>query len=101
MTTTKHDTIADMAIRVARAELERDLAIGRAEKAEEEARYMSRSYGDLMSGDKERILKTLHIIGIPARDLADMYAIEQEWHKAGGSQAWLDQWRQTKNGERV
>ncbi len=90
---TKHDTIADLAIRVARAELERDLAIERAEKAERNAQHAHQQLSAVMSGDKERMLNTLHIIGIPARDLVDIYEIEQEWRKNGGSQTVLDEWR--------
>ncbi len=93
---TKHETIAELSIRVARAELERDLAIERAEKAEDQARRAARGAADVMNGNKERLLETLHIIGIPARDLVDIYKIEQEWHKAGGNQAWLDRWRELR-----
>ncbi len=93
---TKHDTIAELSIRVARAEMERDAAVKRAELAEEKMNRAFDMARAVTSGDKERILKTLEIIGIPAQDLADIYAIEQEWHANGGNQSMLDEWRKRK-----
>lgn len=81
-------TDANLAVRAARAEIERDQAIERAKRAEE-------SLYAILSGDKERLLDTLHIIGIPARDLSDIYQIVSEWRAAGGRDAWLERWRMT------
>lgn len=78
---------ADLAVRAARAEIERD-------KALEQARILGEAYRAWTSGDKEKILDTLHIIGMPARDLADIYRLEADWRKHGGSNALLERLRE-------
>lgn len=78
---------AELAIRAAKAEIERDAAIERAKRAEEIAFAWS-------SGDTEKMLDTIHILGIPARDLRDIYRMEADWRKAGGTAARLDELRE-------
>lgn len=84
---------ADLCVRVARAEMERDAALEREKAEKENARSAWEAYVARTSGDKEKMLETLHIIGIPARDLADIYEIEQTWRREGGSDRLLDWWR--------
>ena len=77
----------DLAVRAARAEIERDEAVKRAEIAEESLRAF-------MTKDEETMLDTLHIIGIPARDLRDIYEVVGEWQRQGGRPTWLDTYRE-------
>jgi len=88
--------IAEMAVRVARAEMERDAALEREKKAKDAELLAWKSAHAVIAGDREAALKTLHIIGIPAQDLADIYEIEQVWRREGGSQSLLDWWRAQK-----
>lgn len=81
-------TNADLAVRAARAELERDAALERARKAEDLLRAF-------VTKDEETMLDTLHVIGIPARDLRDIYTIVNEWHRAGGGPSLLELYRKT------
>jgi hypothetical protein len=71
--------IAEMAVRVARAELERDLAIERAVKAEESAQQAHRAVVAVMGKDQEAMLDNLHIMGIPARDFKELYDVEHAY----------------------
>jgi len=80
-------TTSDLAVRVARAEIERDDALRKYKE-------LSNSYMAMMQGDKEKLLDTLHIIGIPARELTDIYGIVQKWERNGGSPKMLDLYRE-------
>lgn len=88
----KQQAIAELSVRVARAELERDLAYQERDKAVEEANTAWRSQRAVLTRDKAAMLETLHIIGIPAKDLVAMYEIEQLWRQERGSQSMLDWW---------
>lgn len=79
--------LSDLAVRVARAEIERD---------EWKRKYdeLSRASVAWHTQDKEKLLETLHIIGIPAKDLVDIYKIEAEWRTAGGRPEWLETYRE-------
>ena len=68
---------SDLAVRVARAEIERDAALKRAEQAE-------RTVQALMLRDEEAMLDTLHICGIPARSMREVFETVAEWRRAGG-----------------
>lgn len=76
----------DLAVRAARAEIERDAALARARMAEDSLRAF-------VLKDEKTMLDTLHVVGIPARDLKDIYTIVAEWHREGGKQAWLERHR--------
>lgn len=93
--------LADMAIRVARAEMERDAALEREKNARDDARRAWEMADAIRGGDKEKLLKTLHIIGIPAQDLADIYEIEQTWRREGGTDNLLEWWRKQRRPEGV
>lgn len=77
---------ADLAVRAARAEIERDAALERARNAE-------RALDAVMLKDTEALLDTLRVIGIPARDLRDIYSVVQEWRKNGGRPELLELYR--------
>lgn len=64
--------LSDMAIRAARAEMERDAAIKRAEFAEDMLRVHMRN-------DPVEMLEKLHIMGIPAKEMKDIYNA-YDWH---------------------
>ena len=59
------------------------------------------AYGAVVAGDKEKMLDTLTIIGIPARDLADIYEIEQVWRQEGGDASLLEWWRSARAAGRA
>lgn len=73
---------ADLAVRAARAEIERDDARRRADIAE-------RALNAMMTKDAEAMLDTLHILGMPARSLADIYEVVNRWRAVGGREEWL------------
>lgn len=79
--------LSDLAVRVARAEIERD-------DWKQKYENLSSGYYALVSNDKEKLLETLHVIGIPAKDLADIYTIVGEWRKLGGRPEWLETYRE-------
>jgi hypothetical protein len=87
--------LADLAVRVARAELERDAALEREQKAKNDAHRAWEAYTALAAGDKDAVLRTLHICGLPAQDLADIYDILYTWRQEtrGSDQSLLDWWR--------
>lgn len=70
-------TDSDLAVRCARAEIERDEALKRATQAEDMVRH-------LMLRDEEAMLDTLHICGIPARSMREIIETVAEWRRAGG-----------------
>jgi len=78
---------SDLAVRAARAEMERDAALERVDQ-------LSRSLQAFVSRDKDGMLDTLRILGMPARDLADIYKVVDEWHKEGGRPALIEEIRE-------
>lgn len=86
----------DLAVRVARSEMERDAALEREQKAKDSERRAWEACAAVVSGDKAAMLRTLTIIGIPAQDFADIYEIERTWQREGGTQGLLDWWREQR-----
>jgi len=81
--------LTDLAVRAARAELERDQALERAERAEEQVRQAYQRFSD-----PEEFAKTMTICGIPALDVADIYRTVAEWQRQGGRPKLLDLYRE-------
>ncbi len=91
-------TLADMAVRVARAEMERDAAFNREALALASRDQVVQAYRAITSQDKEKILEIVEIIGIPARDLRDIYQIENVWRKeTGGNGQALLEWARARS----
>lgn len=72
------DHLCDLAVRAARAEIERDALRKQLDQSQ-------RTLSAFFSKDKQAMLDALHIMGIPARDLSDIFRMEMEWRKHGGS----------------
>lgn len=68
-------TEVELAIRAARAEIERDAAIKRAEFAEDMVRVHQRN-------DPEELLDKLHLMGIPAREVKELFEAEMLHHRS-------------------
>ena len=80
---------AELSVRVARAEIERD-------RAQADLQMLRDSEMALRNRDPERMLDTIHLMGIPARDVKHMFEIEATWRREGGTQSMLDWWGKTK-----
>jgi hypothetical protein len=80
--------LTDLAVRAARAELERDQAIARAEAAERQAQLANNFVADPV-----KFAETMTLVGIPVADIKDIYRILNEWRKQGGRPKLLDLYR--------
>lgn len=76
----------DLAVRCARLEIERDNAVS-------ETRQLQDAHWAMMTHDEEYILDKCRLVGIPVRDLRDIFQIVGEWRAAGGRDEWLSEWR--------
>lgn len=66
----------DIAVRCARAEIERDAALERAERAEKRASlYLNRFT------DPEAFAEGMTLLGIPAQEVRDIYRAVDNWRK--------------------
>lgn len=72
--------LSDLAVRAARAEIERDEALKKLAEAQESLRAFAMN-------DDESILDTLHI---PAREVRDIYSVVTEWRAKGGTPRMLE-----------
>lgn len=70
-----------LAVRCARAEMERDAAREKVLELEARIQEMWRAQTALMGKDKEAMLDTIHIMGIPARDFAELYEVEMAYRR--------------------
>jgi hypothetical protein len=84
--------MADLAVRVARAEMERDAALEREAKARNAEKFAWRAYASVMSRDSEKMLDSIRIMDIPARDIKAICEIVTIWQQQGGNQEMLKWW---------
>ncbi len=87
------NVIAELSVRVARAEIERD-------QAKQQLQMLWSSESAIRSRDPEKMLDSIHLMGIPARDVKHMYEIETTWRREGGNQTMLDWWRDYTRGKK-
>ena len=76
-----------LAVRCARAEMELDAARERIAELEAQVQNMWRTQTALVGKDKEAMLDTLHIMGIPARDFAELYEVEMAYRRRNAKAA--------------
>jgi len=60
----------------------------------ERARGAEEMVAAFLGGDKEKLLDTIQILGLPARDVSDIFAVVQEWHLRGGRPSLLELYRE-------